>query len=204
MSREPRNEVELSPLRMLGEQPRCPVCNDPPTGNLWICPTCHSMLHTECQQYTGGCATFGCRDAAPPPPETMDEIALAKGKGLALLSGTAGPFGTLAALESRGLSMVALLAVTSALMLVTWLVLPEISVRFEPMNRNDAAAIEGRVLRDLGRELAPLLEGMRLDARQGGSGVAVSATFIGTDGKTVSFHTFSDDEGRGGCTPKRR
>lgn len=45
---------------------RCPVCGEEIAAPVWACPRCRTPHHTECAEYFGGCAIFGCRDGHPP------------------------------------------------------------------------------------------------------------------------------------------
>lgn len=45
---------------------RCPVCGEAPGHAAWRCERCETPHHTECAEYFGGCAIFGCRDGHLP------------------------------------------------------------------------------------------------------------------------------------------
>lgn len=43
----------------------CPVCADPDPTDRIPCPACGVRYHQDCWEYSGGCAIYGCRAAAP-------------------------------------------------------------------------------------------------------------------------------------------
>jgi hypothetical protein len=54
----------------------CPVCLSPVGENdaRQECPACHAEYHLECWTENGGCAIYGCTQAAPPEPRQAIEI----------------------------------------------------------------------------------------------------------------------------------
>lgn len=46
---------------------RCKVCGEPIVRRCVVCPECETPHHQDCWSYSGGCAVYGCRKAAPTP-----------------------------------------------------------------------------------------------------------------------------------------
>ncbi len=56
------------------QQDQCPICQAPilPGEPTVDCTDCHSVYHTECWEYNGGCAQYGCSQC--PPTEKFTDV----------------------------------------------------------------------------------------------------------------------------------
>ena len=43
----------------------CLICKENLTGSITVCPTCRTPHHSDCWQYNGGCAIYGCGNLPP-------------------------------------------------------------------------------------------------------------------------------------------
>lgn len=62
-------DIQFGGMYVFGCRAECPVCGEPPSGDVVQCPRCGTPHHRDCWEYTGGCALYACEDGIAPPRE---------------------------------------------------------------------------------------------------------------------------------------
>lgn len=58
--------IQELPGELQGTRGNCPVCANPLDGDVRHCPACATSHHSDCWQYFGGCAIYGCGSRGRP------------------------------------------------------------------------------------------------------------------------------------------